>query len=368
MKRYWQYSILRSSECDTECAYGETSLKTNSGIRSSPQQFYFKLIICLLLIAIALISGVFVFEALPRSKPLSSHTEAATPHNSKCTTPSIRKEWRSLTKAEKHSYFNAIHCLRDLPSAIHRNHSHYDDFPYVHMHFGNITHDTAGFLPWHRYFVLVYERSLREKCGFAGHVPYWDWSLDWANFKDSPVFDPVDGFGGDGGSDAPKSVGEGRCVVDGPFASLQLLYSNMRLRPHCLSRGFPSEKELRRWTAGLRPEVVEQVLTIEVYSDLFLALENGPHLSIPYSIRGDFYRFTAPNDPIFFLHHSQLDRLWSRWQIEKKTSKVHWGGAAWDGSEREAGLSDLLRMGGLALDIPASNVLNIDSDELCYRY
>jgi tyrosinase len=34
-----------------------------------------------------------------------------------------------------------------------------------------------------------------------------------------------------------------------------------------------------------------------------LALENGPHNNIPTGIQGDFSSFTAPNDPIFFLHH-----------------------------------------------------------------
>ena len=33
-------------------------------------------------------------------------------------------------------------------------------------------HDTAAFLPWHRYFIHVYENALREECAYSGHLTY----------------------------------------------------------------------------------------------------------------------------------------------------------------------------------------------------
>lgn len=33
-------------------------------------------------------------------------------------------------------------------------------------------HDTAAFLPWHRYFIHVYEKALREQCAYSGHLMY----------------------------------------------------------------------------------------------------------------------------------------------------------------------------------------------------
>ena len=33
-------------------------------------------------------------------------------------------------------------------------------------------HDTAAFLPWHRYFIHVYEEALREQCSYSGHLTY----------------------------------------------------------------------------------------------------------------------------------------------------------------------------------------------------
>jgi hypothetical protein len=33
-------------------------------------------------------------------------------------------------------------------------------------------------------------------------------------------------------------------------------------------------------------------------------------------IGGDMLSMTSPNDPIFFLHHSNVDRIWAKWQLE----------------------------------------------------
>ena len=46
-------------------------------------------------------------------------------------------------------------------------------------------------------------------------IRYWDWSLDWANFQSSPVWDATNGLGDNGFRS--QSVGDGRCVTTGPF-------------------------------------------------------------------------------------------------------------------------------------------------------
>lgn len=44
----------------------------------------------------------------------------------------------------------------------------------INSHKGNIStndlvaHDAAPFLPWHRYFIHLYELALREDCGYNG--------------------------------------------------------------------------------------------------------------------------------------------------------------------------------------------------------
>ena len=33
-----------------------------------------------------------------------------------------------------------------------------------------IAHGAAAFLPWHRYLLHIYERTLRDQCGFSGSL------------------------------------------------------------------------------------------------------------------------------------------------------------------------------------------------------
>ena len=35
-----------------------------------------------------------------------------------------------------------------------------------------MTASQGQFLPWHRHFLQLYERALREECGYKGRSPY----------------------------------------------------------------------------------------------------------------------------------------------------------------------------------------------------
>lgn len=171
-------------------------------------------------------------------------------------------------------------------------------------------HDTAAFLPWHRYFIHVYEKALREQCAYSGpltyvHNPelqiriaeypsrYWDWSLDWEDVTLAPVWDTILGFGGDGNEKDLESV-HGHCVTDGPFARLKVLYVEKFPYPHCLSRGFAKGENLTRYSAALKPAALDELLHTPNHATFNLGVEDGPHLSIPRSIHGDFSTVTAP--------------------------------------------------------------------------
>ena len=38
-------------------------------------------------------------------------------------------------------------------------------------------HFTGQFLPWHRWYLYVFEQSLKYRCGYNGVSPYWNWSI-----------------------------------------------------------------------------------------------------------------------------------------------------------------------------------------------
>ncbi|KAF4637011.1 hypothetical protein G7Y89_g1074 [Cudoniella acicularis] len=353
----WRYSPLPSSDRnDTEFKQQSESIVRHRKLRIS---------IILLLPPITFVLLAVFWKTIVGLQPTGDEVKTS------CSQPSIRREWRSLSRAEKKNYINAVKCLGRTPSRLTPNGTLYDDFPWAHAQVSGGTHGSAAFYPWHRYFIHVYEKSLKEDCEYNGNLPYWDWTLDWEKITKAPVWDSENGFGGDGNSTGEIVLGHGRCVVDGPFAGQTALFYGTRYDPHCLSRGFGdgiNDKGVFSG-AGVRPEVVEKIMRQPDYEKFFLAVENGPHSTIPNGVRGDFFSFTAPYDPVFFLHHAQLDRLWWLWQqkLPRERLLAYHGKRAHHSTEK-AQLTDALRMFGLAEDKPVSQVMSTHSNLLCYSY
>src|SRR5207245_65262 len=45
-------------------------------------------------------------------------------------------------------------------------------------------------------------------------------------------------------------------------------------------------------------------------------LEGAVHASVHQAVGGTMAHGSSPADPLFFLHHANLDRLWSEWQVK----------------------------------------------------
>nr|POE87524.1 tyrosinase ustq [Quercus suber] len=258
------------------------------------------LVLILIIVFLALLSvGVFLVTPpdVPYYDGFIPGTElAAVTSRPRCAK---RQEWRTLSSAQQQAYISAVLCLRDQPSVLApaSNRTSYDDFPWIHSHVGYFTHNAAPFLPWHRYFLHIYETALRDTCGYTGGLVYWDWTQDAAALEKSPVFDAATGFGGDGEVGGEITVGRsGRCVVDGPFAGVTADYYDVQYRPHCLSRGFRDDHGSAGHIDGheVRPESIEEVLREPEYEGFVALMESRVHDAIPFGIAGDFETFTAP--------------------------------------------------------------------------
>lgn len=324
------------------------------------------LMIILVFLLSVLAFGIFHRNNLSYTEPLveSIHKSPVS-----CLKPAIRKEWRTLSRPEQERYLSAVHCLRARPSMIGLDHSLYDDFPWIHCRNGNYSHRTGDFLPWHRYFLHIYETALKEQCNYRGHLTYWDWGLDWEDIKQSPILSDDLGFGGNGNTSDTKSVAYGHCVTDGPFARLKVLYYGLESELHCLSRGFDDTESTRQDTAKkLKPEALEDVLNAPEYAAFSGRLESDAHDAVPMTIRGDFYRVTAPNDPLFFLHHTQLDRLWWIWQHRDPQIRYTSDPTKILDETIQSYMANSLDLGHLAPAIQASKVVRTETDLLCYGY
>ncbi|KAH6639890.1 hypothetical protein C7974DRAFT_450209 [Boeremia exigua] len=264
----------------------------------------------------------------------------------------LRKEWRSLSGAEKTAYISAVKCLLekppvtskiDLPGVQNR----FEDFLGDHIRQADAMHFVGYFYPWHRLLLRAYELELAA-CGYAGGQPYWDWSLD-ANSSDdffnSPIFDPITGFGGNGDyingtkenplpgvtstlGDIPVDVEDrsgGGCLSNGPFANLSIHMGpgfNTSYNEWCIRRDFvPSV-----FMAAGHSTAVDAAMshtTFGAFSQQSEATNHGAgHIGVGglYGVLTDVW--ASPGDPLFFLHHANMDRLWWSWQHKNLTARL----------------------------------------------
>ena len=137
------------------------------------------------------------------------------------------------------------------------------------------------------------------------HPRYWDEPRDAGNFINSDVLDPITGFGGNG-------VGASRCIVDGPFASFidHLGPGYRTTTPHCIHRIVNESISI----LSSQP-YVNDCLSQSNYLDFWPCLELAPHLGGHGGVGGLMLDgISSPGDPIFYLHHTWLDKLFWDWQ------------------------------------------------------
>ncbi|MBC7533830.1 MAG: tyrosinase family protein [Oligoflexus sp.] len=161
------------------------------------------------------------------------------------------------------------------------------------------SHRNWFFLPWHRGYLHHFEKVIREFCGdpsFA--LPYWDWS------DDRSIPQPF--LTGDVASNALFNAS--RKVTELPDITLQSIKKeNIQIlieKPQFATFGggeshHPRPKSTTDLLGAMGP------------------LEAGPHNNVHATILGDMGDMTSPLDPIFWLHHCNIDRLWSVWAASR---------------------------------------------------
>ncbi|UKZ69221.1 uncharacterized protein TrAtP1_010231 [Trichoderma atroviride] len=333
--------------------------------------------------------------------------------STQCTTKNIvfRREYGSLTEAERLDYINAVKCLQKLSprspaSVVPGARSRYDDFVAAHIQHTLSIHLTGNFLPWHRWLIHEYERALREECGYNGYQPYWDWPKYSSAPEKSPIFngDPYS-LGGNGdfiphdgrirqspknlpiaglGMWVPPGLGGG-FVTTGPFANMTVNLGpgdSVVYNPRRFKRDIGPFHNTRfaNYTTILnilrQPNIEEfryQVEGVPYSSEIV-----GPHIAGHTTIGGDPGAdiYASPGDPAFYVHHTMVDRIWSLWQAidpeirHKKLGGEEYGHITWANTppSRETKLSDIIDLGYASKSIQIEHVMNTLSGPFCYFY
>jgi Common central domain of tyrosinase len=82
---------------------------------------------------------------------------------------------------------------------------------------------------------------------------------------------------------------------------------------------------LHFWRAGVQTDhgtdlELESQIKPHRFSVFQRLLELGAHAAVHIAIGGTMNSPSSPTDPIFFLHHANLDRIWSEWQVKNPRS------------------------------------------------
>ncbi|KAK3391319.1 hypothetical protein B0T20DRAFT_363095 [Sordaria brevicollis] len=287
-------------------------------------------------------------------------------YNGKCNRKNVkvRKEWRNLSKKERRDYIKAFKCLLNTPSGLPVGEapgavSAFDDLIYLHLNVTPFIHFSGTFLPWHRYYLHGFEKGL-EKCGYKGALAYWNHGLDVENLLVSPIFDGSDTSLGGNGDPVPHGDSGfifpgftevnilpagpngrgGGCVTTGPIAGMQthlgpvglpvwdepgnvtgvtdFLADNRRCLRRDLSEGLGRKFATLRNTTDLilQPKNIFEFQTTLEGDPRYRPGKLGVHIAGHFMIGGDpgSDMFISPGDPVFWLHHAQIDRLWWIWQ------------------------------------------------------
>jgi len=253
-----------------------------------------------------------------------------------CQETRNRKEWRDLTKEDQQKYIGAVKALMQPENG---GPCRYDVLAKMHGDNATPLHVHAIFLPWHRWFILKYEDALREKAPGVT-LTYWDWGHDSQEPQSSPIWgDEPWKFGRNGDPD------DDNCVKTGAFASWQPGFPEK----HCLKRVWRHQVRNMGGEESVVANTISALVSSEnlnmllvkskTFEEVAQAIELAPHGTAHNNMGGDMLSMYSPNDPIFYLHHTNIDRLWDAWQKLNPQLAGTYGGRVYP-STRGASLND----------------------------
>jgi tyrosinase len=210
----------------------------------------------------------------------------------------IRKDANTLTSDERDRFLNALAALNNRNTFD--NYQVYQD---IHRLAVAEAHGNPSFLPWHRTYILRLEREL-QAIDPSVALPYWQFD------EAAPdVFDRD--FMGDHFSSSSSPIASGNPL------------SNWDIRRETVPSNTSIQTGITRapsFAPTSAPSLRSESATLGLGANFsgFRSMEGDPHGSAHVDGGGSGWLSslnTAVMDPIFFLLHSNVDRLWAKWQF-----------------------------------------------------
>ena len=211
--------------------------------------------------------------------------------------------------------------------------STYDIFVFWHVlamslgfSVGNAAHQGPIFLPWHRMYLIRFEEALRRVTGTPNFaLPYWDWAADGELTGAAQVTAPIWNN---------SHLGSSRgFVTTGPLANFRVRLVQdastgdlVSINPRPLRRDAGAGTRRLPRKADVAVALAPAIYDAPPWSIAAIGHRNrnegwlnGPqmHNRVHVWVGGDMSPGSSPNDPVFFLNHCNVDRIWERWMTDK---------------------------------------------------
>lgn len=272
----------------------------------------------------------------------------------------VRKSAVDLTPEERTEFVSAVKALKTTVLPGHKTNI-YDEFVAQHVsamglmlpdaqgpaagHDG--AHTSSLFLPWHRELIYRFEQALRSLNPNVT-LPYWDWTDPQA--FDAIFQDDLMGSNGEGVSIEIPGLGiaKGGVVQSGPFTAANgwTVNPDLHFKPSGETFGSALLRFFQVPPVSQYPipkEDVDQIQAVDDYETFRQALEGfikpntegeptvgvfqhnyshalvggatfDPAVGRPQPLGTMADLATSINDPVFWLIHTNVDRIWAEWQ------------------------------------------------------
>ncbi len=172
------------------------------------------------------------------------------------------------------------------------------------IHINRCRHGAQDFLHWHRWYLFYFEKSCGQLIGDANFtLAYWNWSAS-RGIIPGPFYtrnalnvqfwnDPSNAQSSHWGPNPVKTIG---------------------IRGLANGQGLQDDPNVGQSFTQAAIDSIKQQSNFTIFTN---QLETSPHNNahvLVGTVRGHMGDGMSPLDPIFWLHHCNVDRIWAEWQ------------------------------------------------------
>lgn len=224
--------------------------------------------------------------------------------SAQATSTKVRKNVQRLNPNDPwfRKYASAVKAMNELPRTDLR---HWENQAMIHLN--HCPHGRSEFTIWHKQYLKYFEDICGELIGdpsFA--LCYWDWTENRGQIPQPFYEDPQLNF-----SAWPHN---------GQWTDPR----GRRIQTRG-ERAIPRGIGLQDWSGVFTYQQIEAIQRETSYQRFYRRLEGSPHNTVHIMIDGHMGSLMSPLDPLFWLHHCNVDRLWDEWSAAGNTSDTFTG-------------------------------------------